>query len=82
MLTHFLNDPTGLECWKCDQTFSWQKCIKILELNFWKDFNEKYLNFGAKYRLNIHELDFGIIRFKYGLSFGKEKNIEIFVVFV
>jgi hypothetical protein len=30
MLTDILNDLTWLECWKCKQTFSWQKCIIIL----------------------------------------------------
>jgi hypothetical protein len=28
----------------------WEECMKILELNFWNDSNEKYLNFGARYR--------------------------------
>jgi hypothetical protein len=40
--------------------------MKILELNLWKDYNEKYLDVGAKYRLNIDELDFGIFGLKYG----------------
>jgi len=42
-------------------------------LNFWKDFNEKYLNFGAKYRQNIHKLNFDIILVKMWLKFGIEK---------
>ncbi len=37
------------------------KNMQILELNFSKDNNEKYLNFSAKYRLNIHKLEFDII---------------------
>jgi hypothetical protein len=37
-----------------------------LVLNFRKDYNEKYLNVGEKYRLNIDELDFGIFGLKYG----------------
>jgi len=47
--------------------------MKFLELNFWKDFNEKYFNFSPKYRLYIHNLDFGIIWFKSGSGFAIEK---------
>jgi hypothetical protein len=47
--------------------------MKILELNFWKDFNEKYLNFNAKYRLNIHKLDFSIIWAKLWIKFSNKK---------
>ncbi len=43
--------------------------MKILEFNFWKDSNEKYLNFGVKYSLNIHKLDFGIILVQMWLKF-------------
>jgi hypothetical protein len=32
--------------------------MKILELNFWKNFDEKYLNLSAKNRLKIHKLWF------------------------
>jgi hypothetical protein len=55
--------------------------MKILELNFWNDSNEKYLNFGAKYRKYINKLDFGIFWLKCGQSFVW-KNNKIFVVFV
>jgi hypothetical protein len=47
--------------------------MKILELNFWKDPNEKYLNFRAKYRENIHKFDVGIILVKMWLKFCIEK---------
>ncbi len=42
--------------------------MKILEPSFWRDFSEKRLNFSAKYRYNIHKLDFGIILVKMGLK--------------
>ncbi len=48
--------------------------MKILELNFWKDPNEKYLNFRAKYRENIHKFDVGIILVKMWLKFCIEKQ--------
>jgi hypothetical protein len=44
--------------------------MKILELNFWKDFNEKYLILSAKYRSKIHKLGFSIISVKMWLKFG------------
>ncbi len=47
--------------------------MKIFELNFWKDFDEKCLNFSAKYRLNIHKLDVGIICVKIWLKFCDRK---------
>ncbi len=55
--------------------------MKILEFNFWKDFNEKYLILSAKYRLDIHKLGFSIIRVKMWLKFGNRK-ITRFLLFL
>jgi hypothetical protein len=54
--------------------------MKILELNFWKDFNEKYLILSAKYRSKIHKLGFSIISVKMWLKFGNTK-ITRFLLF-
>ncbi len=51
--------------------------MKILELNIWKDFNKKYLNFSAKYTLNIHKLDFGIIWVKMWIKFSNMKSLGL-----
>jgi hypothetical protein len=55
--------------------------MKILELNFWKDFNEKYLNFSVKYRSKIPKLDFGIILVKMWLKFSSRKILR-FLLFL
>ncbi len=41
------------------------KCIKFLELNFWKDYKEEYLIFSAKYSLNILILVLEVSELKY-----------------
>ncbi len=48
---------------------------------FWKDSNEKYLNRGAKYRLNIHKLNFDIIWVKICIKFCNRKILK-FLLFL